>query len=599
MTKSKSAGAKPRSASAASVGLPVARPAESPAAGGHHLLPSPAALRETIESVAIAFILAFLFRTFEAEAFVIPTGSMAPTLMGRHKDVICPKCGCPYQVSASEEVNSDGSAKQSNEWMIVSGTCPMCRYTAPLEKDTPYNGDRILVNKFAYEVEDPKRWDVIVFKYPGDPLTNPPSPERTDSRTNFIKRLVGLPGDTIRIEDGDVWLVDPKDKGEKAAKSIVRKPAAKLLAMLQPVFDNDYMPRIAEYGWPARWYPESASGGEGGAAGAWQPGDSATFSIDGTGKGEQWLRYHHRVPMPQQWQQVEGGLAPAPIPQLITDFTAYDTGKTKKAAEMMLRSRNGLTDLLDVDGLGIHWVGDLAVECTAEVESPSGSLVLELRKGGRQFLCRFELSTGKASFSISGRDMADWQPTSPSNVLLRGSHKIIFSNCDKELRLWVDGHEVAFDKTTAYDRDLQNANPDAGDLEPVGIASVGARVKISHLRVLRDIYYIADRWESMGHDVWYQYGEAIPNRPLEPRHEHRYVQFSLAKDQFFALGDNSAKSKDGRLWGSEEHNEHCVPRDLLIGKAMFIYWPHSWNRIPYVNIPFPFFPNFSRMGLVR
>jgi len=60
-------------------------------------------LRETVESVAIAFILAFLFRTFEAEAFVIPTGSMAPTLQGRHKDADCPKCGYHYRVSASAE----------------------------------------------------------------------------------------------------------------------------------------------------------------------------------------------------------------------------------------------------------------------------------------------------------------------------------------------------------------------------------------------------------------------------------------------------------------------------------------------------------------
>ncbi|MFN0195690.1 MAG: signal peptidase I, partial [Planctomycetaceae bacterium] len=37
-------------------------------------------IRETIESVVVAFILAFLFRAFEAEAFVIPTGSMAPPL---------------------------------------------------------------------------------------------------------------------------------------------------------------------------------------------------------------------------------------------------------------------------------------------------------------------------------------------------------------------------------------------------------------------------------------------------------------------------------------------------------------------------------------
>src|SRR5262245_11222802 len=61
------------------------------------------AVRETIESIVIAFVLAFLFRTFEAEAFVIPTGSMAPTLMGRHKDVQCPQCGERYRVSASEE----------------------------------------------------------------------------------------------------------------------------------------------------------------------------------------------------------------------------------------------------------------------------------------------------------------------------------------------------------------------------------------------------------------------------------------------------------------------------------------------------------------
>src|SRR6187402_3857612 len=72
------------------------------------------AIRETIESIVIAFVLAFLFRTFEAEAFVIPTGSMAPTLMGRHKDVDCPKCGYRYQVSASEEESEDPRRQTSD-----------------------------------------------------------------------------------------------------------------------------------------------------------------------------------------------------------------------------------------------------------------------------------------------------------------------------------------------------------------------------------------------------------------------------------------------------------------------------------------------------
>ena len=61
-------------------------------------------MRETIEAVAIAFILAFVFKTFEAEAFVIPTGSMAPTLYGRHKEVTCSGCNMPYTIGASQEV---------------------------------------------------------------------------------------------------------------------------------------------------------------------------------------------------------------------------------------------------------------------------------------------------------------------------------------------------------------------------------------------------------------------------------------------------------------------------------------------------------------
>src|SRR5690606_3148333 len=64
-------------------------------------------IRETIESVVVAFILAFLFRAFEAEAFVIPTGSMAPTLYGRHKEMDCRECGTLFAVGASDEVDKD------------------------------------------------------------------------------------------------------------------------------------------------------------------------------------------------------------------------------------------------------------------------------------------------------------------------------------------------------------------------------------------------------------------------------------------------------------------------------------------------------------
>src|SRR5262250_1872656 len=100
------------------------------------VMPSAPWVRETVESIVIAFVLAFLFRTFEAEAFVIPTGSMAPTLMGRHKDLACPQCSYRFQVSASDEVDEvTGAIRPSGT--LTAGICPMCEYIVNLDPDDP------------------------------------------------------------------------------------------------------------------------------------------------------------------------------------------------------------------------------------------------------------------------------------------------------------------------------------------------------------------------------------------------------------------------------------------------------------------------------
>src|SRR5262245_11853412 len=172
-------------------------------------------VRETIEAVAIAFALAFLFKTFEAEAFVIPTGSMAPTLMGRHKDVECPKCGYRYSASASEEADRNGVVKADVNYQVIGCTCPICRYPMFIDPMEPegranpsYSGDRIWVSKVPYHFSEPRRWDVIVFRYP------------EEAETYYIKRLVGLPGETVKIRHGDIYA-----KAADAAEfEIQRKP---------------------------------------------------------------------------------------------------------------------------------------------------------------------------------------------------------------------------------------------------------------------------------------------------------------------------------------------------------------------------------------
>ena len=197
-------------------------------------------VRDTIESIIIALVFAFVFRAYSAEAFVIPTGSMAPTLYGRHKELTCPSCGVKYAVGASDEL-IEKTEYYRPDLKVTGALCPNCRYYADLREAIPFTGDRIIVNKFPFEFGDPDRWDVIVFKYP------------EASQTNYIKRLVGLPGEEIQISRGDVYA----RKSDQEPFQILRKDnLEKQLTVQQLVYDDDYPPReILQYGWPERWSP--------------------------------------------------------------------------------------------------------------------------------------------------------------------------------------------------------------------------------------------------------------------------------------------------------------------------------------------------------
>jgi Signal peptidase, peptidase S26 len=137
---------------------------------------------------------------------------------------------------------------------------------------------------------------------------------------------------------------------------------------------------------------------------------------------------------------------------------------------------------------------------------------------------------------------------------------------------------------------------------------------VEHLLLKRDIYYIAKNtsgehqisdYEFPGTSSWRadKLAEffADPNRWTADSlfSWRRSVEFPLETNQFFMLGDNSPASKDSRLWADSENPEYYVRRELLIGQALFIYWPASLNKIPYLNLPFPLFPNFKEMGFVR
>jgi signal peptidase I len=584
--------------------------------------------RETFESIAMAVILALLFRGFVAEAFVIPTGSMAPTLQGRHKDVWCPKCGFNYQTTASREREED----QLTGIHVTTTTCPICRYTQTLDlfnkpDDHSFSGDRIIVAKFAYDLGEPQRWDIIVFKYPGN------------ASQNYIKRLIGLPGERVRIVGGNIFTA-PLNSSDDELR-IARKPPHKLLALLQLVDDTNYIAKdLRAIGWPLRWQEWNAGGSQ---DPAWKTDDDGrTYATTGSHGHDAWLRYRHLIPSHGDWreitlqQQLPAGAADR-RGQLITDFYAYNVwhavsqDPAKRTSYLVPDSYDPAAYMPHAPGpgekplddkLGQHWVDDLAVECIADVTSSEGELLLGLVRAGIRYECRISVADGKATLSAIQPDGAklpfesdDGQTvldtvTAATSIRGPGSYRLRMSNCDHEVLLWVNDSLVKFDGPTTY-VSAELVAPvwspaDPGDLAPAGIGSRGAAVKLSDLRVFRDKYYIAATSSYDGNDFLGGWGGERLQRALRTPEEwetsglfdpmnRRYIEFDLERDQFLPLGDNSPESSDGRFWGPPalDFDHHYVERDLLIGKALLIYWPHTWNR------PIPFTPNFRKMGPVR
>jgi len=117
-------------------------------------------LLEYVEALAVALILALVIRTFVVQAFKIPSGSMLETL----------------QIGDHLLVNK-----------FIYGV------------KMPFSGD------ILYHVDDPQHGDIVVFEFPEDP------------DKDFIKRIIGVPGDVIEIKDKAVYR-----NGEKLDEPYVR-----------------------------------------------------------------------------------------------------------------------------------------------------------------------------------------------------------------------------------------------------------------------------------------------------------------------------------------------------------------------------------------
>lgn len=551
-------------------------------------------VRDTVEPVVVAFVLAFIFRAFVLEAFVIPTGSMASSLYGEHWTITCSDCGYEYAVGALRE----GAAIHNTGRHVE---CPNCGWRGdrtPSARDVE-SGDRILVLKWPVEWMwvfpdlEPNRWTATVFKDPADGVGS------------FIKRLVGLPGEVLQLIDGDVYTARADEidaalraeledllalkiritqeagrldsrrlqalRREYARRAVAvshelpryvrirRKPPAAQRALWRLVYDHDYVPERARAGGPRSpaWFWKSV-----GSNGVWQ--------FHG-----QFIRADTR-----------GQDEPAVLQFLATrvnDFCGY----------------NSASPLADEDRLV---VSDVRVSTLFVPREGEGYVQFVLSKADDVFVARVE-ADGTVSLH-RGRLNASEPPvllgqTSIGRLQPGQGLRISVSNVDYRVAVSIDGREVLATTDDQYAPDISWVAQTSIEDRPawlnrpplIQIAAQGLSLELRHLRVERDVYYRNGF-----------IGQREPEKRVREPDGRLYTVINpwmgmrgwgttrnpiLLRDwEYYMLGDNSPMSKDSRLWWEtgphlldrgERFQLGTVPQDQLIGEAFFVYWPAGYR----------------------
>jgi signal peptidase I len=535
-------------------------------------------VKDTIESILVAFILAFVFRAFVVEAFVIPTGSMATTLLGAHTRFHCPDCGYdfdvnyqPRQVRGDPEAEDPAIPAVATEGLSNPIYCPNCGFQMPdaqVQKPPVFYGDRILVLKYLYTLAQPNRFDVVVFKAP------------MQMTTNYIKRLIGKPGEAVIVLDGDVYIRSPDAKNPE---DFVVQPKPKKVqdALWRLVYDNDFHPeQKLDRGDVRPWaQPWTLIDGPRDSAG-WNLNDPAThgrtFTFTGDNTSSR-LRFN-----PQS----------NPTAQSESDYLVYDQQPQSGYTPVRSTDSRFPIDPSDANNGSEIPNSDLDLRLTYQRTSGVGPLNLSLTKRGHIFTAEITPDHATLYQDFNGQRTTIGNPLPLSN----GTRplRVELSNSDYQVTLRIDGNIAAQTMPAEFSPDLPALIREFEDRRspPPGQADIQAsnqQCTVSHISLWRDVYYYND--PRLG--VMRATPADFPNNAV-----------TLKKDEYFVMGDNSILSYDARCWNGGIHlpaealnvEAGRVPARFMLGKAFYVYWPAGY--LAYPGLP-AFVPNFGAMRFIH
>lgn len=537
-------------------------------------------IKETLTAVVISFTMAFVFRGFVIEGFLIPTGSMAPTLLGKHMLIRDADSGVEWTVGPWDYANGNPNTPfgvQGGARGAIRLNDPITGATVERATERLRAGDRLFVLKYLKGVYEPERWDVVVFKAPHV------EPQ------NYIKRLVGLPGEQISIVDGDVFYTDPGNHvpvgdaweagtlpgtdisaWESDAWETARKPERVQREVWQTVFDSSYTPDpVTQQSLaPSERFvsPWSVSG-----AGWTGVDDSEAYRYGGSGTTV------------LSW---DSDVHP------IDDYTSYN--QLRGGSQSWDRSRDR--------GLPVFPVSDIAMRFGIEPETDG--VLIEGLLTARGFEFRAVLGGGEARIERrTAPTAAEPDPAWAEMHRVQGVgplaagrvNEVEFWHVDQALWLFVDGELVcggpvdgAYKLTPAQrvlaatGRSLESLLEQNPSVSPSALADTRIYRKASPRWRFEGSAFTLHR-VGLDRDLHYQTGR----KPTLGGHPAYFP--TLSDEHYMFCGDNSANSEDSRYWRREypwvtetvhngTPNYGLVHEDLVIGRAFVVYLPSPYYR---------------------
>jgi signal peptidase I len=375
-----------------------------------------------LRSLVAAIIAALAVNTWGVDGLfaplVVASGSMAPALLGPHVEWNCLSCGLGFCCGLE---SLPGAGRGS--------ICPHCGAANDVVSGTRKRGDRVLVDRVTFLWRAPKRFEMVVAQNPDDP------------RSLCVKRVVGLPGETVCIADGEVWhdgqIARKSSRDQRDMAVVVDRPSG-------PIADTI----------DSRWHDQRGAWRQ--SAGEWRHDETrSTIAPDHNPGGSDteppidWLSYHHVA--------VDGrgrGVGESEV----LDDSAYDQTESRR----------------------LNPVGDVVVRGRITA-GHRGELLFRASDGERTFVARLNLAsrTGElfhADKQVATIDASDaaWGLKAPFE----------WGTVDRQLQLIVGGRtlvEFAFQPSCA----------DRQQRETLAIGVRGAELRLSEMHVLRDVYYVA------------------------------------------------------------------------------------------------------------